>query len=173
MTEKVTNNIDAFSVNSDGTLSQPKVTPDPVRGLFDVVFSPNGVALIVQTGPAGSSNASSISSYIVEEGGTLSPVTGSVPTLGSFACWVALTPNGQFAYVSNILSSTITVLIGGALAHGPSIDENEFGGHHDCRLQSAIDRTLVGEDRVHAIGGLPVSLLGPKLQSHVNAADHE
>jgi hypothetical protein len=55
----------------------------------------------------------------------------------------------------------------------PSVDENEFRGHHDRRLQSAIDRTLVGEDPVHAIGGLPVSLLGPKPQSHVNAADHE
>jgi DNA-binding beta-propeller fold protein YncE len=31
-----------------------------------------------------------------------------VPTLGSAACWVALTPNGQFAYVSNSASSTIS-----------------------------------------------------------------
>ena len=58
-------------------------------------------------------------------------------------------------------------------SHAPSIDENEFGGHHDRRLQSAIDRTLVGEDPVHAIGGLTVSLLGPKLQPDVNAANHE
>ena len=35
--------------------------------------------------------------------------------------------------------------------HAPSVDENEFGGHRDYRLQSAIDRTLVGEDPVHAI----------------------
>jgi 6-phosphogluconolactonase (cycloisomerase 2 family) len=115
VTEKVTNSIDVFSVRSDGSLSEPRVTPDPVPGLFDVVFSPGGAALIVHTGPAGSSNASSISSYLVQEGGTLSPVTGSVPTLGTFACWVALTPNGQFAYVSNTLSSTISgFAIGGA-----------------------------------------------------------
>jgi 6-phosphogluconolactonase len=114
-TEKITNNIDVFSVESDGSLSEPKVTPDPVPGLFDVVFSPDGAALIVQTGPAGSSTASSVSSYLVEAGGTLLPVTGSVPTLGSAACWVALTPNGQFAYVSNSLSSTISAFaVGGS-----------------------------------------------------------
>ncbi len=108
VTEKITNNIDVFSVQSDGTLSLLKVTPDPVPGLFDVVFSPDGAALIVQTGPAGSPLASSVSSYLVQGDGTLLPVTGSVPTLGTFACWVALTPNGQFAYVSNSLSSTIS-----------------------------------------------------------------
>lgn len=50
VTEKVTNNIDMFPVNSDGSLSQPTITPDPIPGVFDVVFSPDGAALIVQTG---------------------------------------------------------------------------------------------------------------------------
>ena len=114
VTEKITNNIDVFSVNSDGSLSQPKVTADPVPGLFDVVFSPDGAALIVQTGET-PNNASSISSYLVQADGTLSPVSAPVPTLGAFACWVALTPNGQFAFVSNTLSSNISgFTIGGA-----------------------------------------------------------
>jgi 6-phosphogluconolactonase (cycloisomerase 2 family) len=111
VTEKVTNNVDVFSVESDGSLSQPQVTPNSFPGLFDVVFSPDGAALLVQTGGASNSNASSVSSYLVGEGGTLSPVTASVPTLGTFACWIALTPitrNGQFAYVANSLSSTIS-----------------------------------------------------------------
>jgi len=38
LTEKVTNNIDVFSVNSDGTLSQPRITQDTIPGIFDVVF---------------------------------------------------------------------------------------------------------------------------------------
>jgi 6-phosphogluconolactonase len=108
LTEKITNNIDVFSVRSDGTLSQPTITPDPIPGVFDVVFSPDGAALIVQTGGAGNPNASTVSSYLVQPGGTLSPVTGGVPTNGTFACWIALTPNGQFAFVSNTLSSSIS-----------------------------------------------------------------
>jgi hypothetical protein len=87
VTEKVTNNIDVFSVNSDGSLSQPTITPDPIPGVFDVVFSPGGAALIVQTGRARNANVSSVSSYLVQEDGTLLPVTGSVPTLGDFTCY--------------------------------------------------------------------------------------
>ena len=115
VTEKVTNNIDVFSVNSDGSLSQPTITQDPIPGVFDVVFSPDGAALIVQTGGSVTTSASSISSYLVQEGGTLVPVTGSVPTLGTFACWIALPPNGQFAFVSNTISSSISgFAIGGS-----------------------------------------------------------
>jgi 6-phosphogluconolactonase len=115
VTEKVTNNIDVFSVNSDGSLSQPKFTPDPIPGVFDVVFSPDGAALILQTGGSVTTSASSVSSYVVQEGGTLVPVTGSVPTLGTFACWIALTPNGQFAFASNTLTSSISgFAIGGS-----------------------------------------------------------
>ena len=51
--------------------------------------------------------------------------------------------------------------------------EKEFGRHRNCRFQTEIDRTLLGEDPVNAIGGLPVSLLGLKPQSQMNAADHE
>ena len=115
VTEKVTNNIDVFSVNSDGSLSQPTITPDPIPGIFDVVFSPDGAALIVHTGGSTNTSASTVSSYLVQEGGTLVPVTGSVPTLGTFACWIALTPDGQFAFVSNTLSSSISgFAIGGS-----------------------------------------------------------
>lgn len=108
VTEKLTNNIDTFLVGSDGSLSGPKITQDPLPGLFDVVFSPYGAALIVQTGPVGGSNASSISSYLVEDDGTLAPITAGVPTLGSGACWVELTPNGQFAYTANSASSSLS-----------------------------------------------------------------
>ena len=115
VTEKITNNIDVFSVRSDGSLSQPRITPDPIPGVFDVVFSPDGAALIVQTDGARNANVSSVSSYLVQEDGTLLPVTGSVPTLGNFACWIALTPNGQFAFASNTLSSSISgFAIGGS-----------------------------------------------------------
>jgi 6-phosphogluconolactonase len=62
VTEKVTNNIDVFSVNSDGSLSRPTITPNPIPGVFDVVFSPGGAALIVQTGGARNANVSSVSS---------------------------------------------------------------------------------------------------------------
>jgi len=51
--------------------------------------------------------------------------------------------------------------------------EMELSRHRDCRFQTAIDRTLLGEDPVHSIGGFPVGPIGLKPQSHMDAANHE
>jgi 6-phosphogluconolactonase len=108
VTERLTNNIDAFAVHGDGTLSPIVINPSAGPGLFAVSFAPNGTALAVETGPAGGQNASAISSYAVAPSGTLSPISTSVPTLGAASCWNAVTPNGEWVYTSNAGSSTIS-----------------------------------------------------------------
>ncbi|MEY2394573.1 MAG: 6-phosphogluconolactonase [Acidobacteriaceae bacterium] len=108
VTERLTNNIDAFTVHRDGTLSPIVINPSAGPGLFAVSFAPNGTALAVETGPAGGQNASTISSYAVASNGTLTPISTSVPTLGSASCWNAVTPNGEWVYTSNAGSSTIS-----------------------------------------------------------------
>ncbi len=107
-TERQPNGLDVFGVQSDGTLSPIVVTPSAGPGVFAVSFAPNGAALVSETGPAGGVNASAISSYAVLAGGTLSPISTSVPTLGAATCWQAITPNGRFVYTSNSGSSTIS-----------------------------------------------------------------
>jgi 6-phosphogluconolactonase len=107
VTEKQTNNIDVFAVQADGTLSAIKVTPSVGPGLFSILFAPNGIALVSETGPNGVTNGSAISSYRVQADGTLAPVTSSTPTLGAANCWNAFTPDGRFVYVSNAASATI------------------------------------------------------------------
>jgi len=108
VTERLTNNIDAFAVHGDGTLSPIVINPSAGPGLFSVAFAPNGIALAVETGPAGGQNASAISSYAVASNGTLTPISTSVPTLGAATCWNAVTPNGEWVYTSNAGSSTIS-----------------------------------------------------------------
>lgn len=108
VTEKITNNIDVFTVRGNGTLTQAAITKSPIPGLFDVVVAESGAILTVQTGPAGATNASSISSYQLEAGSALASITASVPTLGAATCWVALTPNGKFAFTSNAGSGTLS-----------------------------------------------------------------
>jgi len=108
VTEKLTNNIDAFHLQSNGTLGPAVVNPSAGPGAFAVSFAPNGTALVVETGPTGGTNASSISSYTVVSNGTLTPISTSVPTLGAATCWLAVTPNGQLVYTSNSASSTIS-----------------------------------------------------------------
>ena len=108
VTERATNNIDVFRVQSDGTLSAIAVNKDGETGTFAVSFAPNGVAVVSETGPVGGANASTISSYSVLPDLTLSPISAGVPTLGNANCWNAVTPDGRFVYVSNAASSTIS-----------------------------------------------------------------
>lgn len=108
VTERATNNIDVFQVRADGTLAPIVVNTDSQPGAFSVTFAPNGAALVSETGPAGGSDASTISSYSILANGTLSPISLGVATLGNANCWDVATPNGLWAYVSNAASSTIS-----------------------------------------------------------------
>jgi 6-phosphogluconolactonase len=108
VTERATNKIDFFQVQADGTLSPVIVNTDQEPGTFSAIFAPNGALLVSETGPAGGSDASTISSYSLLANGTLSPISAGVATLGNANCWNAATPNGRWVYVSNAASSTIS-----------------------------------------------------------------
>jgi 6-phosphogluconolactonase len=102
VTEKLNNNIDAFPVRADGTLGAMVVTKDPLAGLFDVIFAPDGTLVSLEAG------AGTLASYLVEPAGTLAPVSAGLPTLGAASCWSAVTPNGRFVYTSNAGSGNIS-----------------------------------------------------------------
>jgi 6-phosphogluconolactonase len=134
VTEKATNNLDVFKVLSDGSLSQATITKSVGPGAFSAGFTRNDVAVVSETGPGGP-NLSAISSYSVQSNGTLTPISSSVPTLGSANCWNAATPDGRFVYVSNAGSGsisgfaigrdgTLTPLAGTVLALNPSGSSN-------------------------------------------------
>jgi 6-phosphogluconolactonase (cycloisomerase 2 family) len=106
--ERLTNLIDVFTVQGDGTLSPIVENPSAGPGAFSVSFASNGAALVSETGPSGVANGSAISSYDVAGNGALTPISTSVPTLGAANCWNVVTPDGSFVYTSNAGSSTIS-----------------------------------------------------------------
>jgi 6-phosphogluconolactonase len=108
VTEKLTNTIDAFHAQADGTLAPIVANPSAGPGLFGVLFAPNGTALATETGPAGGHNASALSSYTVQSNGTLSTDSASVPTLAAATCWHVVTPDGHYVYTSNPGTGTIS-----------------------------------------------------------------
>src|SRR5215472_1667056 len=108
VTEKLTNNVDAFHIQIDGTLGPIVLNPSVGTGAFSVSFAPNGAALVSETGPTGGHSASAISSYAVAANGTLSAISASVPTQGAATCWQTVTPDGRFVYTSNAGSATIS-----------------------------------------------------------------
>jgi 6-phosphogluconolactonase len=101
-TEKLTNNIDVFPVQWDGTLGPMVVTKDPVAGLFEATFAPEGYLLSLEVG------ASALSSHLVDSAGGLKAISTGLPTLGAASCWSAVTPSGRFVYTSNAGSGNIS-----------------------------------------------------------------
>jgi len=135
VTERVANNIDVFHVQADGTLSPIVVNSNPAPGTFSVAFSPEGVAIVSETGQAGVSNGSAISSYKVNSNGTVTAITHSLPTFAAGNCWDAITPDGRWVYVSNSGSDnisgfnigkdgTLTPIAGTILGNNPSGSHN-------------------------------------------------
>jgi 6-phosphogluconolactonase len=134
VTEKATNDLDVFKVQSDGSLSQATITASVGPGAFSARFVQKDVALVSETGP-GAPNLSAISSYSVQSNGALTPISSSIPTLGSANCWNVVTPDGRFVYVSNAGSGSVsgfaigntgalTPLPGTVLALNPSGSSN-------------------------------------------------
>jgi 6-phosphogluconolactonase (cycloisomerase 2 family) len=122
VTERITNNIDVFAIEQDGTLGPIVINHDPTPGTFAFVFSPDGALLVTETGPAGETNASSVSTFLIDSSGKLTPVGVAIPTLGAAACWNLVSPTGKFTYVSNAGTSTISgysIGAGGSLAPLP------------------------------------------------------
>lgn len=107
-TERLTNRVDVFLVQADGTLSPVVVNASAGPGAFAVLFAPNGAALVSETGAAGVPNGSAITSYAARADGTLSAISASVPTLGAANCWNVVTPDGRFVYVSNTGSANLS-----------------------------------------------------------------
>jgi 6-phosphogluconolactonase (cycloisomerase 2 family) len=102
------NAIDAFAVGTDGY-----ATPMPIRnasfGLrpFSLAFRADGTLVVVEAFNA-APNMSAASSYQVNPDGTIMVISGSVANGQTDTCWVVITPDGRFAFVSNFGSGTIS-----------------------------------------------------------------
>jgi 6-phosphogluconolactonase len=116
VTEKRTNLISTFRVRSDGRPGTRIITPS--SGVTPFAFGFSRGHLIVSEAAAGVDGDSSASSYAVTDGG-LEVISGAVPDFGTAACWLVVTGDGKFAYVSNTGSGEVSsyrVRDNGALA---------------------------------------------------------
>jgi len=107
VTEKASSTIDVFRVLGNGTLGPITNNKNVGPGTFSATFAPSGVAFVAETGVAGATNGSAVSSFAVQANGTVSPISLSLPTLGGANCWIEVTPNGRFVYMSNSASASI------------------------------------------------------------------
>jgi 6-phosphogluconolactonase len=103
VTEKVASQIDLFPLtNGAHVVSVPSNGP----GSFGIAFGASSAMLIVEA------MNSTISSYAIQEGTSpsLQTITDSLPDTGGTACWIVTSPAGDFAYVINSMTRTISSL---------------------------------------------------------------
>jgi 6-phosphogluconolactonase len=107
VTERVSNQIVVFPVQSDGTTGTPVANNSNGNTPFACAFTSTGILVVTET--AGAPSGSAASSYSIADGGTLQVISGSVPSQGAGACWNAVTRDGQFAVLTNAGSSNETL----------------------------------------------------------------
>jgi len=106
VTEKATNVISTYTVDREGFATGP--TPQASVGQTPFGFAFSKGTLVVSEAFGGAADASAMSSYRFGAGHGLQVISASVPTTETAACWVAITPNGRFAYTTNTGSGSIS-----------------------------------------------------------------
>jgi 6-phosphogluconolactonase (cycloisomerase 2 family) len=107
VTEKNTNQIVTFVLNRAGVPVDRHVMDSPGDTPFGFALG-RGRQVLVSEAAGGAANASSVTSYRIARDGTLHVLDPQVATNQSAACWVAVTPDGRFAYVTNTGSGTVS-----------------------------------------------------------------
>jgi 6-phosphogluconolactonase (cycloisomerase 2 family) len=103
VTEKNTNQIDTWLINSQGVaVNGTAISSGAGTVPFGFAFVQPSVSFITEAG------LSALASYQVNDDGTLDLVTDAVPDDGKANCWVVVTKNGRYAYVSNTGSGNIS-----------------------------------------------------------------
>ncbi len=103
VTELTTNRITVFCINRNGTAMLQVSNASNGAGPFGAAFTRCGILLVAEAG------ANALSSYVLNANGTLTVISGSVPTGQQATCWVSVSRCGRFAYTSNTGSGTISI----------------------------------------------------------------
>jgi 6-phosphogluconolactonase len=108
--ERATNLLTTYRVMDDASLSPPQANASAGMTPFGFAFDQRGT-LLVSEAFGGAANASALSSYRFADAAPQTPVviSASVGTQQTAACWVAVTPNGRYAYLTNTGSGTVSL----------------------------------------------------------------
>jgi 6-phosphogluconolactonase len=134
VSEKAANTLAVYAVGSDGLATGPTAVPSAGATPFGFAFNNKGTA-VVSEAAGGAPDGSSVSSYDLRAG-SLSLVSGAVPTTETAACWIAITGNGKFAYAGNAGSASVT---GYRVANDGSLSILTPGGKTGTAAAGVID----------------------------------
>ena len=106
VTEKMSNRILTYTVNSNGTVSGPNINASVGMTPFGFDFR-NDNQIIVSEAFGGGVDSSAVTSYSLS-GVNIGLISGPVFTTETAACWIVITSNRNYTYTSNTGSGTIT-----------------------------------------------------------------
>jgi 6-phosphogluconolactonase len=157
VTEKASNTIDTYPVGPHGVAGPPTVNAAVGSTPFGFDFDKRGDVLV--------SNADgSASSYDVAKDGSLSVISGAVPTFQGAPCWLVTSKNGRFAYTANAGTGTIS---GFAVGHDGALsllDPSGVSGNLGAGSHP-LDESVSGDghflyvlvDGTHSVGGFRIA----------------
>ncbi|MGH3696417.1 MAG: lactonase family protein [Pseudonocardiaceae bacterium] len=102
VTERNTSLLTTYQIGPDGLPGQPESVKSAGPVPFGFAFDPQSRLIVSEAAN------STVSSYRLDPSGRSIVISESVPTNGAAACWIAITPNGEFAYSANTGSGTIS-----------------------------------------------------------------
>jgi 6-phosphogluconolactonase (cycloisomerase 2 family) len=105
VSERLSNRLETLPLDRDGRPGAPVVTPSSGAVPFGFAFGHRGDVVVSEAG------LSTVSSYRLGADG-LDLATASLPVGQGAACWVAVSPNGKFAYTGNASGSIGAFAIG-------------------------------------------------------------
>ena len=106
-TERGTNSISSYVLDQRGYAQGPTTIRSSGQTPYGFGLTADG-SLIVSEAFGGAAEAAAASSYAVSGAGELTMVSGSVGDTRSEVCWVALTKDDRFAYVTNFGDGTVS-----------------------------------------------------------------
>jgi 6-phosphogluconolactonase (cycloisomerase 2 family) len=118
VSERVANRLETLALDAAGRPGAPVATPSSGAVPFGFAFGHRGDIVVSEAG------ASTVSSYRIGAGGALNTISASLPVSQGAACWVAISPNGQFAYTGNASGS----ISGFAISPGGSLEALDADG---------------------------------------------
>ena len=122
VTERQTNSISSYVLDQRGYPQGPATIKSSGQTPYGFGLTKDG-SLIVSEAFGGAIGAAAASSYAVSGAGELTMVSGSVGDTRSEVCWVALTNDDRFAYVTNFGDGTVScyevTANGGLKLHDP------------------------------------------------------
>ena len=106
VSERLANRLETLPLDAAGRPGAPVVTPSSGAVPFGFGITGRGDIVVSEAG------ASTVSSYRLGAAGALGVLSASLPVGQGAACWVAVSPDGRFAYTGNASGSISGFAIG-------------------------------------------------------------